>query len=394
MKQKKLIGNIITPDRIIQNGEVTYSDGKITYVGKYRPSSSDPSTYDVTDYTGAYIAPGFIDIHVHGGGDHDFTDGTLDAFLGAAKLHASHGTTTLLPTTLSCSDEELFAFFDIFEKARSIESDGSFLAGVHIEGPYLAMSQKGAQDERYIKKPEPEHYNKILAKSKHILRWTVAPEIEGAPEFGKILCENGILPCIGHSDAIYETALEAYESGFTMMTHFYSGMSSMVRKNGFRFPGLIESGYLIEGMNVEIIADGCHLPPSILNYVWKQKGADRVALITDSMRAAGMTEGMSVLGSLDNGLPVIIEDGVAKLTDRSAFGGSIATTDRLVKTMVEKANVPLADAVKMASKTPAKLVGLNNKGVVAAGFDADFTIFDGNINVLRTISQGRDLFVK
>ncbi|MDD2269090.1 MAG: N-acetylglucosamine-6-phosphate deacetylase [Eubacteriales bacterium] len=391
MKHKKFIGNIITPDRIIENGEVTFSEGKITYVGKYRPSSSDSSFYEVTDYTGAYIAPGFIDIHVHGGGGYDFTDGTLDAFAGAARLHASHGTTTLLPTTLSCSDEELFAFFDIFEKARETDLGGSFLAGIHIEGPYLAMSQKGAQDERYIKKPDPEHYNKITEKSKHILRWTIAPEIEGAMELGKKLAEEGILPCIGHSDALYETALEAYESGFTLMTHFYSGMSSMVRKNGFRFPGLIESGYLIEGMNVEIIADGCHLPPSILNFVWKQKGADRVALITDAMRAAGMTEGVSVLGSLDNGLPVIIEDGVAKLTDRSAFGGSIATTDRLIKTMVKKANVPLVDAVKMASKTPARLVGLRNKGVLAPGFDADFTIFDNDINVLRTVSHGKDL---
>lgn len=391
MKHQKFIGNIITPDRIIENGEVTFSEGKITYVGKYRPASSDSSFYDVTDYTGAYIAPGFIDIHVHGGGGYDFTDGTLDAFAGAARLHASHGTTTLLPTTLSCSDEELFAFFDIFEKARSTDLGGSFLAGIHIEGPYLALSQKGAQDERYIKKPDPEHYNKIIEKSKHILRWTIAPEIEGAMELGKKLAEEGVLPCIGHSDALYETALEAYESGFTMMTHFYSGMSSMVRKNGFRFPGLIESGYLIEGMNVEIIADGCHLPPSILNFVWKQKGADRVALITDAMRAAGMTEGMSVLGSLGNGLPVIIEDGVAKLTDRSAFGGSIATTDRLVKTMVQKANVPLIDAVKMASKTPARLVGLRNKGVLAPGFDADFTIFDNDINILRTVSHGKDL---
>ncbi|HBL83578.1 MAG: N-acetylglucosamine-6-phosphate deacetylase [Clostridiales bacterium GWF2_38_85] len=389
MTATKLIGNIITPDRIIKDGEVCFSENRITYVGTKRNNDIE---YNIIDYSGLYIAPGFIDIHIHGGGGHDFTDGTIEAFLGVAQLHAQHGTATMLSTTLSCTDEELFSLFNIFEKAKNTENNGSYLAGIHIEGPYVALSQKGAQDERYIKTPNPEHYNKILEKSNSILRWTIAPELDGAMELGRKLRSMNILPCIGHSDALYETALEAYENGFTIMTHFYSGMSSMIRKQGFRFPGLIESGYLIENMDVEIIADGCHLPAPILNYVWKQKGPDRVALVTDSMRAAGQTEGVSVLGSKENGLPVIIEDGVAKLMDKTAFGGSIATTDRLVRTMVQTAAVPLLDTVKMMTRTPARIVGLKNKGTIAPNFDADFTVFDNNINIMSTISNGKTIY--
>lgn len=384
MKSTRILGNIITPDRIIPDGEIAFNESGIIYVGKYRETISG----DVVDYGDNFIAPGFVDIHVHGGGGFDFTDGTLEAFLGAAKLHIAHGTTSLLPTTLSCSDEELFAFFDTFEKARNDENIGAIFAGIHIEGPYIALSQKGAQDERHIKVPQFEHYNKIIEKSQWIKRWTIAPELDGALLLGKTLRDRGILPCIGHSDALYDEAVEAFENGYTLMTHFYSGMSSMIRKNGFRFPGLIESGYLIEGMDVEIIADGCHLPPVILNYVYKQKGADKVAIVTDAMRAAGQTDGLSVLGSLDNGLPVIIEDGVAKLVDRTAFGGSIATMDRLVRTMVS-AGVPIVDAVKMATKTPARMVGLTNKGVLATGFDADIVVFDKDINIKHSFINGQ-----
>ncbi|HBR31635.1 MAG TPA: N-acetylglucosamine-6-phosphate deacetylase, partial [Clostridiales bacterium] len=199
---------------------------------------------------------------------------------------------------------------------------------------------------------------------------------------------------IGHSDALYEQALEAYEHGYTMLTHFYSGMSSLVRKNGYRFPGLIESGYMIPDFDVEVIADGCHLPASMLKHVYRTKGAGKVALITDAMRGAGQTEGESILGSLKNGIKVYIEDGVAKLEDRMAFGGSVATADRLVRNMVQLASVDICDAVRMMTMTPARLVNLRTKGSIAAGFDADFTIFDDNINIEMTISNGRVIYKK
>ncbi len=393
MSKCKIKGNIVTPMRIIENGEVCFDDkeNRITYVGAIK---NDDGEYKVYDYSDKYVAPGFIDIHVHGGGGHDFMDGTVDAFLGAARLHASHGTATLLPTTLSCSDEELFEVFNIFDKAKSAENDGSYLAGLHLEGPYFAPLQKGAQDESYLKLPKKEHYEKVLEAGKgKILRWTVAPELEGGMELGTELRKRGILASIGHSDAIYEQAIEAYEHGYTMLTHFYSGMSSLTRINGFRYPGLIESGYMLD-FDVEVIADGCHLPASILKLVYRTKGAGKVALITDAMRGAGQTEGETILGSLQNGMTVYIEDGVAKLPDRKAFAGSIATTDRLVRNMIQLAGVDICDAVRMMTMTPAKFVGLHTKGVLAAGFDADFTVFNDNVDVEMTVSNGKIVYKK
>lgn len=394
MSKYKIKGNVITPMRIIKNGEVCFDskNNKITYVGAQK---KDDGKYTVYNYEGNYISPGFIDIHVHGGGGHDFMDGTIDAFLGAARLHASHGTATLLPTTLTCPDEELFEVFNVFDKAKNTENDGAFLAGLHLEGPYFAPSQKGAQDESYLKKPLKEHYLKVLkAGGDRILRMTAAPELEGGMELGTELKKRGILACIGHSDALYEQALEAYEHGYTMLTHFYSGMSGLTRKNGFRYPGLIEGGYMLEDFDVEVIADGCHLPISMLKHVYKTKGAGKVALITDAMRGAGQTEGETILGSLKNGMTVYIEEGVAKLADRKAFAGSIATTDRLVRNMIKSARVDICDAVRMMTMTPARMVGLKTKGVIAAGFDADFTVFDDNVDIEMTVSNGNIIYKK
>lgn len=381
----KLKGNIITPVRIIKNGEITFEDGHITYVGVRK---NDDSLYDCVDFGENYISPGFIDLHVHGGGGYDFMDGTEEAFEGIAALHQAHGTTSLLATTLTCPDEELFNIFDIFDKITKKDKP-SCLYGIHLEGPYFAKSQKGAQDEKFIKSPTPEHYLKILEKGgNYIKRWSIAPELDGAMELGRLLSEKGILPSIGHSDAEYDTALEAFENGYTHLTHFYSAMSTIIRKGGFRHPGLIESGYIIDDLTVEIIADGCHLPPSLLKIVYKSKGADKVALVTDALRGAGSNSGTMILGSLANGYEVIIEDGVAKLPDRSAFAGSIATTDRLVRNMINLAGATLEDAVKMVTFTPAKIANMPNKGLLRVGFDADISVFDENINIQAVFIGG------
>lgn len=381
----KLKGNIITPVRIIKNGEITFEDGHITYVGVRK---NDDSLYDCVDFGENYISPGFIDLHVHGGGGYDFMDGTEEAFEGIAALHQAHGTTSLLATTLTCPDEELFNIFDIFDKIAKKDKP-TCLYGIHLEGPYFAKSQKGAQDEKFIKSPTPEHYLKILEKGgKYIKRWSIAPELEGAMELGRLLSEKGILPSIGHSDAEYDTALKAFENGYTHLTHFYSAMSTIIRKGGFRHPGLIESGYIIDDLTVEIIADGCHLPPSLLKLVYKSKGADKVALVTDALRGAGSNSGTMILGSLANGYEVIIEDGVAKLPDRSAFAGSIATTDRLVRNMINLAGATLEDAVKMVTFTPAKIANMANKGLLRVGFDADISVFDENINIQAVFIGG------
>jgi N-acetylglucosamine-6-phosphate deacetylase len=218
-----------------------------------------------------------------------------------------------------------------FKKARE-NQDGPELLGLHLEGPYFSMEQRGAQDPRFIKNPDREEYMKILDYSGDIIRWTVAPELEGALEMGRELKSRGVLPSIGHSNAIYEDVQRAFENGFTHVTHLYSGMSMVRRINAYRYAGVVESAFLIDDMTVEIIADGKHLPQSLLKLIYKIKGPDRICLVTDSMRAAGMPDGEYILGSLRTDQKVVVEDGVAKLPDRSAFAGSVATADRLVKT--------------------------------------------------------------
>jgi N-acetylglucosamine-6-phosphate deacetylase len=382
-------GKVITPYRIIRNGSLLIEGGKIAGIFQGRPEISDCRDIDAK---GLYISPGFIDIHTHGAGGHDFMDGTVEAYIGAAMEHARHGTTALVPTTVASTTESLKETFETYKKAKSANTHGAVFLGLHLEGPYFSMEQRGAQDPRHIRNPEREHYEEILSWSDDIVRWSAAPELDGAMEFGRFLRDRGILPSIGHSDAIYEEVLEAYENGYTHITHLYSGMSGVRRINAYRYAGVIESAFLIDEMTVEIIADGAHLPESLLKLIYKIKGPDKIALITDSMRAAGMPEGESILGGIRDGQKVLVEDGVAKLMDRTAFAGSVATADRLVRTMTDIADVPLIDAVRMMTITPARIMGVDDKkGSIAIGKDADLVLFDDNITVDTVIIGGRAL---
>lgn len=384
-------GTLITPYRYIRGGTVVIQDGVILGVHERNVDVPDATELDAG---GQYVAPGFIDIHVHGGGGHDFMDGTEEAFLSIAELHAQYGTTSLVPTTLTAEKEDLLRTLAVYERAHRKNKRGAAFLGIHLEGPYFALSQRGAQDPRYIRNPDPQEYEEILAQSSSIVRWSAAPELDGAIPFGRRLREKGILAAVAHTDALYDDVLLAYENGYTLATHLYSCMSGVTRRNAYRYAGVIESAFLLD-MDVEIIADGIHLPPPLLKLVYKIKGADRTALITDAMRAAGMPEGESILGSLKNGLTVLVEDGVAKLPDRTAFAGSVATTNRLVRNMVQLADVSLLDAVRMASTTPARIMGVEfRKGVLAPGKDADVVIFDEHITIDTTLVNGKLVYSK
>ena len=387
MSRVKLFNaRIVTPYRIINNGCVVYENGKIILVSDGDVQIEDCCEIDVK---GNYVSPGFIDIHTHGGGGHDFMDGTVDAYIGIARMHAQHGTTSMLPTTVACAFEELKNTFKVFGKAQKMDTTGAALLGLHLEGPYFSAVQKGALNEKYIKNPDPDEYNTILSRSEDILRWSAAPELEGALEFGRHISGKHILASIGHTDATYEQVQLAFENGFKHITHLYSGMSGVKRINAYRHAGVIESAFLIDEMSVEVIADGVHLPPSLLKLIYDSKGPSKIALVTDSMRAAGMPDGESISGSLADGRKVIVEDGVAKLMDRSAFAGSVATADRLVKTMVESVDIPLTDAIRMMTSTPASIIGVSDrKGTVAPGKDADLVVFDHDINIKMTIVKG------
>lgn len=372
LKNGKIIG-----DEILTGKNLYLYKGKIAAV-----TAQELPAEEVIDVQGAYIAPGFIDIHTHGAGGFDFMDGSLEAVKGAAAAHLRHGTTTLLPTTLSYGMDSVEQAIAQVWQAAGDESLPN-LPGVHLEGPYFSPRQAGAQDPRFLSAPKQEEYEGLLHRwDGFIRRWSFAPELPGAAEFCRALTAHGVAPSVGHSDAEYSDVLRAYEAGCKTVTHLYSGMSTIVRKNAYRVLGVVESAYLLEDMMVEVIADGCHLPPELLRLVYRQKGPERICLVTDSMRGAGMPDGLSMLGRLQDGVPCVIEDGVAKLPDRSAFAGSVATFDRLVRVMHREVGVPLTDCAKMASTVPARVLGLqSHKGRIAEGYDADLVVFDEDITV-------------
>lgn len=386
-------GAIILSDSQISNGYVLVDGTKILDFG-HGEIAVESDTVKI-NLNGRYLSPGFIDLHVHGGGGFDFMDATLEAFLGIANTHVQFGTTAMCPTSLTAELSGIYAVLDCYEEAIKKNDTGAAFLGIHLEGPYLALSQRGAQDPKYIRNPEPEEYEAILAYSSHIIRWSAAPELPGALKFADYLIENGVLPSLAHTNAIYEEVLEGFNHGFSLATHFYSAMSGITRKNAQRFAGTIEAGYLIDDMDVEIIGDGIHVPPPLLKLIYKIKGPDRIALVTDAMRAAAMPEGQSILGRESDGLPVIVEDGVAKLMDRSAFAGSVATADQLIRNYVRLGEVPLVEAIKMMSQTPARILNIHHrKGKIEKGYDADLVILNEDLFAELTMVMGDIKFQK
>jgi N-acetylglucosamine-6-phosphate deacetylase len=380
---------VLTPFRTIPRGGVVVEEGRIREVFAGQPAGPEQGERRI-DLQGRYLAPGFIEIHTHGAGGHDFMDGTLEAVLVSCRTHLRHGVTSIYPSTLTGSEAELTANLETIRSAMGARERMPNILGVHLEGPYFSPEQAGAQDPRYIRNPDPREYRGLLERFGFIRRWTVAPELPGALEMGRELERRGIVASIGHSNAVYEQVLAAYESGYTLVTHLFNGMSRLVRRDALMYPGVAESALAIAGLDVEIIADGRHLPPSLLKLIYQVKGPEAICLTTDSMRAAGLQAKESIIGSLSRGHRVIIEDGVAYMPDRKSFAGSVATADRLVRTMVELAEVPLAEAVKMMSHTPARIMGVDrDKGSLAAGKDADLVAFDGNIDVSLVMVEGR-----
>ncbi len=384
-------GKIILPDEVLEGHNLAIENGRIADI------FSDNQKYngEIIDARGNYISPGFIDLHVHGGGEGDFLDGDKEVIKNILKMHTSHGTTGIYPTTLACEDNEVFKALDILNELMKEDLNFAEILGVHLEGPYLCMSQRGAQDPKYIKNPNREEYLRFLDYKPIIKRVTFAPELEGGLDFADELKKRNIIASMGHSDAEYEHVLDAFNHGVSLVTHLYSGMQGVHRVKGFRKLGIIESAYLIDDMDVEIIADGCHLPCELLRLIYKIKGKDRVALVTDAMRAAGREEGESILGSKENGQKVILRDGVAYMPDFEAFAGSIATSDRLVRSMYKQAGVEIYNAVKMATLTPARIMGCDDrKGSIHIGKDADIVIFNDSIDIKFVMTRGREFLNK
>lgn len=372
-------GRILTPQGWLDNGSVLIRDNKILEV-----TNCDLAIIGATlvDVKGMYILPGGIDMHVHGGGGADFMEGTEDAFRTAVKTHLLHGTTGIFPTLSSSTVPMINKAAEIC--TRLMAEPGSTVLGLHLEGHYLNPAMAGGQMPENIKLPDPNEYIPILERWNCIKRWDAAPEMAGAIEFGKYISSKGLLASVAHTQAEFEDIHAAYAAGYTHATHFYNAMPGFHKRREYKYEGTVESIYLIDNMTVEVIADGIHVPPTILKLIYKIKGVERTALITDALACAASdsTEAFDPR--------VIIEDGVCKLADHSALAGSIATMDRLIRTMVQQASVPLADAVRMASETPARIMGVyDRKGSLERGKDADIIIMDENLQLRAVWSMGR-----
>jgi N-acetylglucosamine-6-phosphate deacetylase len=380
---------LIMPETIVERGFLKEANGLIVDIGNM--DNLGQVSGEVYDCKGLYLSPGFIDIHNHGGGGCDYMDGSVDDILCSARVHLAHGATSLFPTTLSSNDEDLFKTIDNFKLAQKSSGSLPNLLGLHLEGPYFNLAQKGAQDAKFLRNPTPEHYMKIVEYAEGtIKRWSLAPELPGALEMADRLSGLGILLAAGHTDATYEEMQKGFDHGITHVTHLYSGMSTITRKAGFRVLGAVESSFLIDGLTVEVIADGMHLPPELLRLIVKCKNHDEICLCSDSMRGAGLSDGPSVLGSLKNGQEVFIENGIAIMPDRESFAGSVATADRLVRVMVEDVGLSLCEAVKMMSLTPARFMHYGaSKGSLEIGKDADLLVFDNNIHISSVFVSGK-----
>lgn len=382
---------LVLSDEILPGG-ILIRDGKIASL--LLDGASAPGDEQIVDAKGFYLAPGLIDLHCHGAGNADFMDNETDCFETALLMQAQHGVTAALPTALSAPREHISAMLARYHAVKAAcRKDLPELLGIHMEGPYFNPQQCGAQDTTYIRPPTCAEYEQIFQEAKGEIRiWSSAPEIDGALEFGDWLRTHGIVAAMGHSAATAPMVRQAVLHGYTHVTHLYSACSSIIRVDGYRVPGIVECAQLYDGLTVELIADGHHLPPELIKLVYKVKGPDKICLVSDSMRAAGMGEGPSILGAKHGGQAVLVSGGVARMPDGSSFAGSVATADQLLRTAV-RCGIPLWDAVRMASLTPASIIGVQNrKGSIEPGKDADLILLDQSLCVHGVLCGGNWLW--
>lgn len=372
-------GNVLTPSGVKKGATVVIEDGIISGI------TSGPVEIDgaeVIDAEGMNVCPGGIELHIHGGGGRDFMEGKEDAFRTAISAHMKHGTTAIYPTLSSSSVQMIMDAARTCDKLMS-EPDSPVM-GLHLEGPYFNPKKAGAQMPEYITPPIKKDYEMILGSTKCIKRWDSAPELPGTEEFGKSLLRHGVLPAIAHTCAEYTDVKRAFDAGYSHVTHFYNAMTISHNVHEFKHEGTIESVYAIPEISVELIADGIHVPPVILKMAYLLKGVEKTALITDALACSASDSNVAFDPR------VIIEDGVCKLSDRSALAGSIATMDRLVKTAVQMAGIPFEDAIRMTSETPARIMHIDNrKGSLVPGKDADIVFYDDNCELHKVIQAGR-----
>ena len=378
MKYKLKSDKIILADRLF-SGYIGVENGKIVTISKH-----DFPADTAWDFTGFYLAPGFIDMHAHGGGGASFLGGTEKEIALACDTHLQHGTTTILPTLSAAPFAQMRQSVQAIVSAKHNRASKANILGVHMEGPYLSPDYCGAQRTQFLTAPKAEEYQTLLNEfSGDIARWTYAPELDENGKFCKACKSAGVLVSAGHTGATLQDMQRAVENGCALVTHLYSCTSTVTRENGFRRLGVIESAFLLDQLTVELIADGKHLPPELIQMIVKIKGENSVAVATDALEIAGT----DIRRGFASGTEFIVEDGVCKLMDKSAFAGSVATANTLIKTLYRDCKMDIVSAVNMLTKTPARLLQIN-KGEIALGKDADFAVFNESVDVSAVFVGG------
>jgi len=377
---------VVTPTEMLEGCDVLIEDGIIKKIGKAQKGAQS------IDASGLILVPGFVDIHTHGGYEADFMDATEDAYNKALRFHLDNGTTTVVPTSCTAPRENIVAFIDFARSYMSSDAPyKSAVVGVHLEGPYLSVKNRGAQKLEELASPDKDDYSYMVENADVIKTVTISPELPSAPEMAKALTQAGILVAGGHDDGIYPEFLPTIDAGMSHLTHHYCAMSDLRYKDGKRNVGLREYGLIDDRLTSELIADNLHITPELARLIVRAKGADLVCVVSDSLRCAGQPKDdrLYKLGTGDGAQLVRIGDGIAVTAKEGIYAGSITPVRAMVKNLVS-AGIPFADAVKMGTLTPARIIGESETvGSIEEGKKANLCLLDANFNVRKVFLEGK-----
>ncbi|URN92469.1 MAG: N-acetylglucosamine-6-phosphate deacetylase [Candidatus Pristimantibacillus lignocellulolyticus] len=369
--------NIVLPDRLIEDGWIYSCNGEIVAYGNSNESYNELIGEEAqkVDGKGGYVLPGFIDIHVHGGANHDFMTAKDEELDTITRFHMENGTTTMLATTVTASRDELTEVIDTVAKYERKPMPYAQLIGVHLEGPFVNPKWKGAQNDNFMVAPQLEWLDEWVQKYPGVVKiQTLAPEIEGAPQYIRALKDHGIVAACGHTDATFEEIEFAVEHGLSHAVHTFNAMRALHHRE----PGTVGAVMLNDNITAEVIADGHHVHPAAIKILLQAKGADLVVLVTDAMSAAGMPDGEYLLGVL----PVIVEDGTARLKEGGSLAGSTLTMIKGFQYLIQEVGVSIIEASRIASLNPARVIGISQQyGSLEVGKRADLLLVDKGLSI-------------